>query len=67
VFQPPQATHQPVLVVVYFPGLIRTANNLVAKAGGQRHFADLGLTMVCPDASPHDLLHHAKHSRRDFA
>ena len=52
VYLPPQAAQGPVPAVWFLAGLTCTDENFVIKAGAQRHAAELGLAIICPDTSP---------------
>ncbi|MEA5526000.1 S-formylglutathione hydrolase, partial [Nodularia spumigena] len=52
VYQPPQATQQPVPVLYFLSGLTCTEENFMLKAGAQRYAAEYGLILVAPDTSP---------------
>jgi len=52
VYQPPQATSQPVPVLYFLSGLTSTEENFMVKAGAQRFAAEYGLMLVAPDTSP---------------
>lgn len=52
VYLPPQARQGPVPVLYYLAGLTCTEETFMIKAGAQRVAAQLGLMLVCPDASP---------------
>ena len=52
VYQPPQATLQPVPVLYFLSGLTCTEENFMAKAGAQQFAAKHGLMLVAPDTSP---------------
>ena len=51
-YEPPQATHAPVPVLLWLSGLTCTHENFMTKAGAQRVAADLGLALLMPDTSP---------------
>ena len=52
VYQPPQATQQPVPILYFLSGLTCTEENFMVKAGAQRYAAKYGLMLVVPDTSP---------------
>lgn len=52
VYQPPQATQQPVPVLYFLSGLTCTEENFMAKSGAQRYASEYGLMLVAPDTSP---------------
>ncbi len=52
VYQPPQATSQPVPVLYFLSGLTCTEENFMVKAGAQQFAAKYGLMLVAPDTSP---------------
>lgn len=52
VYQPPQATQQPVPVLYFLSGLTCTEENFMAKAGAQRYAAQYNLMLIAPDTSP---------------
>jgi S-formylglutathione hydrolase len=53
IYQPPQATQQPVPILYFLSGLTCTEENFMVKAGGvQRFAAEYGLILVAPDTSP---------------
>ncbi|BCX06494.1 MAG: hypothetical protein KatS3mg066_0353 [Fischerella sp.] len=52
VYQPPQASYEPVPVLYFLSGLTCTEENFMAKAGAQRFAAKYGLMLVVPDTSP---------------
>lgn len=54
VYQPPQATSEPVPVLYFLSGLACTEENFMVKAGAQRFAAEYGLMLVAPDTSPRD-------------
>ena len=54
VYQPPQATLEPVPVLYFLSGLACTEENFIVKAGAQRFAAEYGLMLVAPDTSPRD-------------
>lgn len=55
VFQPPQASAQPVPALYYLAGLTCTEETFMIKAGAQRVAAQLGLMLVSCDTSPRGL------------
>ncbi|MBE9200038.1 MULTISPECIES: S-formylglutathione hydrolase [unclassified Nodularia (in: cyanobacteria)] len=52
VYEPPQATQQPIPVLYFLSGLTCTEENFLAKAGAQRYASEYGLILVAPDTSP---------------
>ncbi len=52
VYQPPQARHQRVPVLLFLAGLTCTEETFMIKAGAQRYAAELGLMLVTMDTSP---------------
>lgn len=52
VYQPPQATQQPVPILYFLSGLSCTEENFMIKAGAQQFAAKYGLMLVAPDTSP---------------
>ncbi|MEH2449708.1 MAG: S-formylglutathione hydrolase [Nostoc sp.] len=52
VYQPPQATQQPVPILYFLSGLTCIEENFMVKAGAQRYAAEYGLMLVVPDTSP---------------
>lgn len=52
VFVPPQAAERPCPVVWYLSGLTCTHANVMEKGEYRKKAAELGLIIVCPDASP---------------
>ncbi|MBD2434089.1 MULTISPECIES: S-formylglutathione hydrolase [Fischerella] len=52
VYQPPEASYEPVPVLYFLSGLTCTEENFMAKAGAQRFAAKYGLMLVVPDTSP---------------
>ncbi|OUL19084.1 S-formylglutathione hydrolase [Nostoc sp. T09] len=52
VYQPPQATTEPVPILYFLSGLTCTEENFMVKAGAQRYAAEYGLVLVAPDTSP---------------
>ncbi|QIR37758.1 S-formylglutathione hydrolase [Tolypothrix sp. PCC 7910] len=52
VYQPPQASQQPVPILYFLAGLTCTEENFIVKAGAQRYAAEYGLMLVAPDTSP---------------
>ncbi|MBW4583620.1 S-formylglutathione hydrolase [Aetokthonos hydrillicola Thurmond2011] len=52
VYQPPQATQEPVPVLYFLSGLTCTEENFMVKAGAQQYAAKYGLMLVAPDTSP---------------
>lgn len=52
VYQPPQATQQPVPVLYFLSGLTSTEENFMVKAGAQQYAAQYGVMLVAPDTSP---------------
>ncbi|GAA6619985.1 S-formylglutathione hydrolase [Scytonema sp. NUACC26] len=52
VYQPPQATQQPVPVLYFLSGLASTEENFMVKAGAQQYAAKYGMMLVAPDTSP---------------
>lgn len=52
VYQPPQATQQPLPVLYFLSGLTCTEENFIVKAGAQKYAAEYGLILVVPDTSP---------------
>ncbi|AUT03726.1 S-formylglutathione hydrolase [Nostoc sp. CENA543] len=52
VYQPPQASQNPVPVLYFLSGLTCTEENFIVKAGAQRYAAEYGLMLVAPDTSP---------------
>ena len=55
VFEPPQAAHGKVPVLLYLAGLTCDETTFLIKAGAQRLAAELGLMLVAPDTSPRGL------------
>ena len=54
-YQPPQAAHGRVPVLMFLAGLTSTEENFTIKAGAQRVAAELGLALLMPDTSPRGL------------
>ena len=52
IYQPPQATLEPVPVLYFLSGLTCTEETFMIKAGAQRFAAEYGLMLVAPDTSP---------------
>jgi S-formylglutathione hydrolase len=52
VYQPPQATQQPLPVLYFLSGLTCTEENFIVKAGALHWAAEYGLILVTPDTSP---------------
>jgi S-formylglutathione hydrolase len=52
VYQPPQATQQPVPVLYFLSGLTSTEENFMVKAGALQYAAKYGVMLVAPDTSP---------------
>lgn len=52
VYQPPQATSEPVPVLYFLSGLTCTEETFMIKAGAQRFAAEYGVILVAPDTSP---------------
>ncbi|BAY20318.1 putative esterase [Calothrix sp. NIES-2100] len=52
VYQPPQATTEPVPILYFLSGLTCNEENFMVKAGAQRYAAEYGLMLVAPDTSP---------------
>ncbi|MEO8169397.1 MAG: S-formylglutathione hydrolase, partial [Oxalobacteraceae bacterium] len=52
VYQPPQASEEPVPVLFYLAGLTCTEETFMIKAGAQRFAAQHGIMLVAPDTSP---------------
>ncbi len=52
VYQPPQATQQPLPILYFLSGLTCTEENFIAKAGALTWAAEYGLILVAPDTSP---------------
>lgn len=52
VYQPPQASQEPVPILYFLSGLTCTEENFMVKAGAQRWAAEYGLMLVTPDTSP---------------
>lgn len=52
VFEPPQASGEPVPVLWYLSGLTCTWANVMEKGGLQRKAAELGVMIIAPDTSP---------------
>lgn len=52
VYQPPQASRNPVPVLTFLSGLTCTEETFMIKSGAQRIAADLGLMLISPDTSP---------------
>ncbi|WP_414565127.1 MULTISPECIES: S-formylglutathione hydrolase [unclassified Anabaena] len=52
VYQPPQATQQPVPILYFLSGLTCSEENFMAKSGAQRYASEYGLMLVAPDTSP---------------
>ncbi len=52
IYLPPQAQQGPVPVLYWLSGLTCTEQNFINKAGAQRHAAEHGIAIVCPDTSP---------------
>ncbi|KAB8319973.1 S-formylglutathione hydrolase [Tolypothrix campylonemoides VB511288] len=52
IYQPPQATEEPVPVLYFLSGLTCTEETFMAKSGVQKYAAKYGLMVVAPDTSP---------------
>lgn len=52
--------------VIWLSGLTCTEETFMAKAGAQKHLADAGLMVVCPDTSPRGLNLPEEHVDWDF-
>lgn len=52
VYQPPQATQEPVPVLYFLSGLACTEETFMVKAGALQYAAKYGLMLVTPDTSP---------------
>ena len=52
IFEPPQASEEPVPVLWYLSGLTCTWANVMEKGGLQRKASELGIMIVAPDTSP---------------
>ena len=52
VYQPPQATQEPVPILYFLSGLACTEENFMVKAGALQYAAKYGLMLVTPDTSP---------------
>ena len=52
VFEPPQASGEPVPVLWYLSGLTCSWANVMEKGGLQRKAAELGVMIIAPDTSP---------------
>lgn len=66
IYLPPQADHGPRPVLTFLSGLTCTWANATEKGGGQRHAAEHGLILVCPDTSPRGLDLPGEHDAYDF-
>lgn len=69
VFLPPVAVAakpRSVPALYWLSGLTCTDQNFMQKAGAQRHAAELGLAIVCPDTSPRGLDLPGEHDSYDF-
>ncbi|MCB2052888.1 MAG: S-formylglutathione hydrolase [Geminicoccaceae bacterium] len=66
VFLPPAAERGPCPLLWYLSGLTCTWENVTAKGGFQRHAAEHGLIVVCPDTSPRGLDLEGEHDTYDF-
>ncbi len=52
IYLPPQAADGPVPALYWLSGLTCNEQNFITKAGAQRHAAEHGIALVCPDTSP---------------
>ena len=52
VFLPPQVEHRACPVLYWLSGLTCTEQNVITKAGAQRHAAEHGAILIAPDTSP---------------
>ncbi|MBW8823569.1 MAG: S-formylglutathione hydrolase [Xanthomonadales bacterium] len=52
VYLPPQAARERCPVLYWLSGLTCTEQNVITKAGAQRHAAEHGVILVAPDTSP---------------
>lgn len=52
--------------VIWLSGLTCTDENFITKAGAQRHLAESGLMVICPDTSPRGLNLPGEHDGYDF-
>ncbi len=52
VYQPPQATQEPVPILYFLSGLACTEETFMVKAGALQYAAKYGLMLVTPDTSP---------------
>lgn len=65
-YQPPQAAHGRVPVLMFLAGLTSTEENFTIKAGAQRVAAELGLALLMPDTSPRGLALPGDEDATDF-
>lgn len=52
--------------LIWLSGLTCTDENFITKAGAQRHLAEKGLMVICPDTSPRGLQLPHEHEADDF-
>ncbi len=52
--------------LIWLSGLTCTDENFIAKAGAQKHLAEAGLMVICPDTSPRGLNLPHEHEADDF-
>jgi len=52
--------------LIWLSGLSCTDENFISKAGAQRHLAEHGLMLICPDTSPRGLSLPGEHDHWDF-
>ena len=66
IFLPPQAEHERRPLLTYLSGLTCTWANVTEKGGFQRHAAEHGLIVLCPDTSPRTTDLPGEHEADDF-
>ncbi len=66
IFLPPQARHEMRPLLTYLSGLTCTWANVTEKGGFQRHAAEHGLIVLCPDTSPRGTDLPGEHEADDF-
>jgi S-formylglutathione hydrolase len=66
IFLPPQAEHERRPLLTYLSGLTCTWANVTEKGGFQRHAAEHGLVVLCPDTSPRGTDLPGEHDAYDF-
>jgi S-formylglutathione hydrolase len=66
IYLPPQASNEKRPLLTYLSGLTCTWANVTEKGGFQRHAAEHGLIVLCPDTSPRGTDLPGEHDADDF-